>query len=532
MPGFINKISDQITGFWDKFDKKQKLQIGVALLVAIIALGILTVALSKTKMVPFVSGLEPKITAQVKTLLQEQGINYEVRDNATSVYVDSKRKQDAQMALDSMGIISNTGMTYKEAFNTSLSTTQAEKRAMQRLAFENELGQKIAVISDIESAIVKLVIPDQSRTIFDDTKESKASAILTTKGELTDEQVVGIANFLASSVDNLKINNVSILDSTGKMLYFGEDISNTSGTSLNKKMDYKTSLENKIKKDVMSILLGEYDDAVVTVDLVINFDQQSSVKEEYSTPEGQGKGIPSSEYHYESEGTNETPSGVPGTDSNNGSTEYLVPNNSSSNSSTKIDKTEYDVSKTITNETKNVGDIIYTASSVSIVAKKFKVFNQEILKKQGTLDNITWEEFKEQNKDVKKIVVDDDVLSLVKNAANITKAKIIGYEVPMFVPIISKEKPVMDYLLISIIVIMIALLGYVVYKGTEPVEVTEVQPELSVEDMLASTREQQDLEEIEYDEKSDTRIQIEKFVDEKPEAVAQLLRNWLNEDWE
>ena len=38
--------------------------------------------------------------------------------------------------------------------------------------------------------------------------------------------------------------------------------------------------------------------------------------------------------------------------------------------------------------------------------------------------------------------------------------------------------------------------------------------------------------EIEFDEKSDTRVQIEKFVDEKPDAVAQLLRNWLNEDWE
>ena len=56
--------------------------------------------------------------------------------------------------------------------------------------------------------------------------------------------------------------------------------------------------------------------------------------------------------------------------------------------------------------------------------------------------------------------------------------------------------------------------------------------ELSVEDLLASTKTKQELEAIEFDGKSETRIHIEKFVQEKPEAVALLLRNWLNEDWE
>ncbi|QUH31436.1 flagellar basal-body MS-ring/collar protein FliF [Vallitalea guaymasensis] len=531
MPGFISKISDQITGFWNKFDKKQKLQIIAAVVVTVIALSILTIALNKTKMVPFVSGLEPKTTNQVKTLLQEQGIKYEVRDNASSVYVDKKRKQDAQMALDSMGIISNTGMTYKEAFNSSLSTTEAEKRAKHKLAFENELGDKISVIEDVESAVVKLVTPDQDRTIFDDVKEAKASAILTTSHELTDDQVVGIANFLASSVENLDLKNVRILNNSGKMLYYGEDIDDN-GSSLNKKINYEVTMENKIEKDVLSILLGEFDDAVVTADLIIDFDAQSSIKEEYTTPEGQSKGIPSSEYHYESEGSNQTPSGVPGTDSNNGTTDYLVPNNSNSDSSTKIDKVDYDVSKTVTNETKHIGNIKYNESSVSISAKKYKIYDQALLKKQGVLDNISWEEYKAQNSESKKIAIDDDLISLVKNAANGSKVEIIGYEVPSFIPISVKKKPITDYIFIAIIVIMIALLGYAVYKGTEPVEVTEIQPELSVEDMLASTREQQDLEEIEFDDKSDTRVQIEKFVDEKPDAVAQLLRNWLNEDWE
>ena len=63
-------------------------------------------------------------------------------------------------------------------------------------------------------------------------------------------------------------------------------------------------------------------------------------------------------------------------------------------------------------------------------------------------------------------------------------------------------------------------------------KVTETEPELSVEDLLATTKEnEENLEEIELSDKSETRKMIEKFVDENPEAVAMLLRNWINEDW-
>ena len=50
------------------------------------------------------------------------------------------------------------------------------------------------------------------------------------------------------------------------------------------------------------------------------------------------------------------------------------------------------------------------------------------------------------------------------------------------------------------------------------------------ESLLQSTP-QAEIEDIELESKSETRRMIEKFVDENPEAVASLLRNWLNEEW-
>ena len=82
-------------------------------------------------------------------------------------------------------------------------------------------------------------------------------------------------------------------------------------------------------------------------------------------------------------------------------------------------------------------------------------------------------------------------------------------------------------------VLIFALLGYVVFRSTRKEKAVEPEPELSVESLLESTKESADtLQDIGFNEKSETRVLIEKFVEENPEAAASLLRNWLNEEWE
>ena len=84
-------------------------------------------------------------------------------------------------------------------------------------------------------------------------------------------------------------------------------------------------------------------------------------------------------------------------------------------------------------------------------------------------------------------------------------------------------------LTIIVLVLIIALLAFVVFRSTRPVVVEEIEPETSVEDLIASTN--VPLEDIEYEEGSEALKAINKFVDENPEAVANLLRNWLSDEW-
>ena len=115
----------------------------------------------------------------------------------------------------------------------------------------------------------------------------------------------------------------------------------------------------------------------------------------------------------------------------------------------------------------------------------------------------------------------------------VANISITAYEIPNFIASEVKETNVSMYLEILLALLIIGLLLFVVFRAMQPEEVVETEPELSVERLLATTKDNQSLEDIEFGEKSETRKLIEKYIDENPEAVAALLRNWLRDDgWE
>ena len=146
---------------------------------------------------------------------------------------------------------------------------------------------------------------------------------------------------------------------------------------------------------------------------------------------------------------------------------------------------------------------------------------------------MTFDEFMAQNSNPTVVQASNEEIQLIASATGVNPDKItvLAYEVPKFVQKTDTSKGIADYLMIILAVLIIALLIFVVIRGTSPVNVAEEEPELSVEQLLATTKENQSLDDIEFSDKSETRKMIEKFVDENPEAVAQLLRNWLNDDW-
>lgn len=534
MPEFLTNFSNQITEYWGRFTRRQQIQIIILFAVGLVALVALTLVLSRPTYVVYDREISQSDMNTIIATLDEARINYRVADNGTTLEVDSGRFQDVSLQLADLGFLSSADFSNADAFNNSLGTTSDERDLKFQLRFESEMNEKLELFDIVEDAKVKFVIPDEKVFVFEEQKQASASVILTLNGDMTDEQAYSIASYIQRVVSNLSLDNITIMDArTSKMLYNGPE-GGTAISGLNAYMEIENIYQNQYDRNLELLLLSStgYDAATVYTNLEFDFDEVSIEAETTSSPTDADSPYPTRVYIYESTGTSTDASGVPGTDSNDATT-YMVDSGGSSDSNTTINETDYAIDVTRTFSKKAVGDIRHDQSSVTVVLNKYVYYYEEALEAEGLLADTTWTQYKRDNDEINTLDVDQNMVDFIANASRIEDVNVMITEVPVFEDAPIPVNRVADYIPVAIIVLMIAMLGYAVYRGTEPVEITEIEPELSVEEMLATTsRVSDELDAIDMSGKSEARVQIEKFVEENPEAVAQLLRNWLNEDWE
>jgi flagellar M-ring protein FliF len=533
----LKAIQTKIVEFWNRFTSKQKtliVSISAAVIFTMIALIVL---LNRTQYVQLVTFDNTADAASASDILTEAGIKYEVSSNGLVFSVDEKNESAARLALGQNNIAADTDDSYDEAFNNnSMSTTDDERKLKQNIYIQTQIANDLQSMEGVKQASVHISVPDSSNSLLSETKESSASVMLTTSTDLEESQIEGIANYVATSIGNSNTDNIRIIDQTGSLL-FGGDGSSTSGqaSAVNK---IKAQVTDSLEDQVRSLLVnaGVYNDAEVAANLDINLDEQEIVDEHYYTDdEEEDTGPMNSYYSYSAENADGV-SGIPGTDSNDGTTtDYDIVDSSSTNSNANVIQEKFDTSKTTTSTKKAIGSVNTENSSVAVVLSRYVIYDEEQMKKTDQLKGTNFETFQQENDTRTPIEVDDETYALVEQATGISadRIQIQAYEVPLFYPQeTSTVDKVANYLQFILAILIVALLCFVVFKGMKPVEVTELEPELSVEALLATTKENQTLEDIEFSDKSATRQQIERFVDENPEEVALLLRNWLNDDWE
>lgn len=540
MMGRLIAIKDKFLAFWDKYTTKQKtliISVVLAIFFAIVLLGYFLTRPVYTELVK----LSGDTASTFDSALSSGGIDYKKESDSKGNTVFSVEQSQYSDAVLLMGEnkITDTEMSWDDAFNNDMTVSSAEKQTKATLALQSSIRKGLMNFDGVEDATVYVNRPTDDGTIFSEKKETSVSASLKlAKGsEITSETAQAIAYYLANAVGNSTTDNIILTDTTGNLLY-GQKEDNTLGGSVSGSDDYKEKLRNTFCKNVSNMLMkAGYDDVQIgSANIKFNMDKVTELVKTYTANEGQDQGLYSSSYNYKSTG-NSGSGGVPGTDSNGDQTDTMIQNTGSSNSETTLDKYNYLPNETVQNIEHEVGAVEPDQSSIGIVLTKYNVIKEETLESQGLLKDTTFEEYVNNNSAVTDLQVPQELITLVSAATGIATNNIT---------IQIKQKPVYEakesssfmdnasnYLMVILTLLIAGLLVFVIIKGTSPVEVTELEPELSVEDLLATTQEddKQDLDEIELSDKSETRQLIEKFVDENPEAVALLLRNWINEDW-
>lgn len=536
----IKEVPQQIVEFWQKFSSKQKTLI-ISIMLAVIVTGIIFVILfTKTTYEQIVVYKTTADTAQAKTILEENQIAYRIADDGLTVSVDSKKVSDALVALGSqeVGRSSSADYSYTDALDNNLSTTNTERQEKLKLALQSRLANAMVETNDgIDAATVQVTFADNSTAILEQEKENTCAVMLTINDSFKMSGAKGLATFLATTIGDMNTDNIKIIDQDGNILFAGNN--NDDGiASTATAEEYRTNLSNDIKTQVQALLLksSNFNDVEVAPNMSVDFNQSTVTDEDYYTHEGEETGPRAYEYNYHNENNSDS-GNIPGTDANDGEvTDYDITNGSNSSGNTDISKIEYNTSKRTTITKAGVATIDYDASSISIVLNRYRSYYEAEMKDELKENEQTFSEFKRLNGMSTNIDVDPALITSVAMATGISEdnISIIAYEVPLFYEAdkMSFSEFARSYLQYILALLIVLLLVFVVFKGMKPIEVEEMEPELSVEALLATTKDNQSLQDIEFSDKSAARELIEKFVDENPEAVAQLLRNWLNEDWE
>lgn len=532
---FLKGFQAKFLEFWNKYSSKQKTIIISVLAVVIFTLVALVWFTTRTKYVALATFESTADAAAARGYLDDSdtNFNYQLSNDALTLMVDEKQLSEARLVLGENGVSETAKEDYSFVFDNSFTTTDTERRLKAKISLQNSMATDIQTIDGIKSAAVRINLPDTTRTLFENEEQASASIMLTTTQDLSQENVDAIANYVANALGNRNTDNIRIVDQRGQLLFEGGDSATGSVASNNKiRNEVISSIENNIRSLLVS---GLYDDAQVMTNLDIQLDETTIEKTEYDTFQDGANGPRNSYYLYNAQNVSNA-GGVPGTDTNDGDiNSYDIYTGEYGDSTIQVLQEKYDTDKTVTTTRKAIGAVNPDDSSVSIILTQYVEYDEKQMKEQGLLSGTTFAEFQAQNSDKVQIDVDEAMYEVVSNATGIKTKNItiIAYQVPLFYPKESAGVSMSNILQIMLAILIVALLLFVVLKGMKPAEVTELEPELSVEALLATTKENQNLEDIELNEKTATRQRIEKFVEENPEAVAQLLRNWLNDDdWE
>ena len=367
------------------------------------------------------------------------------------------------------------------------------------------------------------------------TKASQAAVVLNLTKTLTQQQIEGVAKHVKLSVEGLLEDNISIIDSNANVLYpFADSV----GTGLVSTYDQiRENRKEAVVKGVKELLDPLYDSVMVTVNLQMNFDKYQETYEEVSSPLGEDAkvGLISEQHVANEEGSQTANGGEPGYGSNDEDISYQL-QDTGSNSESKSNATDtiYQLNKRVSQTEKEVGQVDLNGSSLSIIVYQTKEYDYDTLNKAKTFKDISWKEYKDKIKaESNQLEIPEALIESIKTATGIEDITMNGYVKPKFVdPSVEGLSVWLNVIPIIILLGIIGVVAFILIKKTSEVKVVETEPELSVEDLLETTREtDEELESIGFSEKSEARLLIEQFVDEQPEAVASLLRNWLNEDW-
>lgn len=331
---------------------------------------------SSSSYVTLYSGLEPSDSSAIVDQLRGQGVSYRLEADGTRVLVPEAELDQLRLDFAAQGLPEGGHVGFEIFETNAFTATDFVQRLNFQRGLQGELERTIEAFPQVDGARVHIVMPE--RTLFrQDDEPATASVVLQLRAGrgLTTDEVAGIAHLVSGAVSGLDKSHVTILDSSGSILFDGATAEQGGIAFTSSQQAIVRDYEDQLTHDAQSLLDQSIGPAnsVVTVRVTMDFDQ---VETQTSTFDDEGVPLSTSTVNEAYSTTGEATVGaIPGAVTNVPGANADLPGGggtdtaTTSPSSTEYERTEttsnFEVPQTVTVATEAAGDV--ERLSVSLV---------------------------------------------------------------------------------------------------------------------------------------------------------------------
>lgn len=355
MNTLLSHLIVQFRGFYKNLTPVKRLSIIAASVIAVVGMTVIVAMMAGTNDAVLFENVSPDQLPQVVDQLHKRGVPFKIADNGSKIMIAKDLQHATQMAImtemGSSKIQIGLELFEKQDFGT---TSYAQKINYQR-ALQGELMRSINTLSAVKQSKVILAMPAK-KTFLEEGGETSASVVveLHPGKTLSAEQVRGITFLVASAVENLEPERVTVVDSRGKVL------SKTNGAEgamsaelLEMKTKQQEHLEQRIEEALGKIVgTGK---VMAKVDATLNPRSSVTTEEEVNPDATALKSQQTEEELLDGARTN--PTGIPGTRANLPGAEDTGQVGFRQNVRKELKTSNFEVPKTVRNVKEGMGGV-------------------------------------------------------------------------------------------------------------------------------------------------------------------------------
>ncbi len=524
MANALTKLPSKILESFKKMNKGQKTRIVVLAVLIIVIIIAVSVFLNQKSYTVLYSGMEPSDAGEVLSTLSEMGVDAKAQGNDT-ILVAEDQADSVRMQLAAQGY-PDTGVSYDIFQNASgLGVTDMEKQVYYQFQIQENLRQTINKMSKVDDSVVNIDLgEDSSYVLSDNKKPATASVMLTLKNgqKLDSGEVEAIAELVSNSISGMSVEDIRIVDSQMNLYKAGGD---SVASSVDTQMGLQSSVQQQLQNQVINLLspvFGE-DNVLAEVNVQLNFDNKVTESVQFEPPaEGTEGLVVSMKELIEAIGSDQQSGSVAGLDANGSASEYLAAlegdgesayynisreaNYELNQTKTQIEEAKgkiEDLSVSVVINSNGAED--YTSEAIALVATAIGVPEDRV-----TVQMLPFQEAAQSDEVANAMQLQQEMLSSVQNAST------------------------MRLVIMAVTGLVVIIILFMIIRMFRRNKAPEGGLEYMADEVIIPgalpVHDDGDVNLDDLDSADNKMSILEDYIGKNPESVANLLRNWLNEE--